>query len=115
MVLVKNSPLPSKSSLSAKSLFAIGGAVSEPLKGFEPRLQQIQMAQAVERSLVEGAPLLVEAGTGVGKSLAYLIPAALWAVRKQTGLGLHPYQSASRANSSQRSAHHPDGIKIAGG
>lgn len=82
MVLVKNSPLPSKSSLSAKSLFAIGGAVSEPLKGFEPRLQQIQMAQAVERSLVEGAPLLVEAGTGVGKSLAYLIPAALWAVRE---------------------------------
>ncbi|MBK8574296.1 MAG: hypothetical protein IPN90_00995 [Elusimicrobia bacterium] len=68
--------------LAATSLFAAGGALAGPLKGFEPRPQQRQMAEAVERSLAEGKPLLVEAGTGVGKSLAYLLPSALWAVRE---------------------------------
>lgn len=68
--------------MTAKSLFAAGGALTGSLKGFEPRPQQIRMAEAVERSLSEGKPLLVEAGTGVGKSLAYLLPAALWAVRE---------------------------------
>lgn len=82
MSRAKNNPLPSKLSLTAKVLFAAGGALSGPLKGFEPRPQQILMATALERSLSEGKPLLVEAGTGVGKSLAYLIPAALWAVRE---------------------------------
>ena len=49
------------------------------------------MAQAVERCLREGKPLLVEAGTGVGKSLAYLLPAVLWAVRenKQVWVSTH--------------------------
>jgi ATP-dependent DNA helicase DinG len=41
------------------------------------------MAKAVDRALREGRHLLVEAGTGTGKSLAYLIPAALWAVREK--------------------------------
>lgn len=82
MSRAKHNPLPSQSPLTAKALFSAGGPLSGPLKGFEPRPQQIHMAVAVERSLSEGKPLLVEAGTGVGKSLAYLIPAALWAVRE---------------------------------
>ncbi|MEO1128808.1 MAG: helicase C-terminal domain-containing protein [Planctomycetota bacterium] len=42
---------------------------------FEPRAQQVEMATAVERALEEGGRLFVEAGTGVGKSFAYLVPA----------------------------------------
>ncbi|HXH22133.1 MAG TPA: helicase C-terminal domain-containing protein [Dehalococcoidia bacterium] len=49
--------------------------------GFERRLEQEEMAAAVSRSLRERHHLVVEAGTGVGKSLAYLLPAALHAVR----------------------------------
>lgn len=50
------------------------------LPGFEPRTQQIDMALQVLVSLNEDRPVVVEAGTGTGKSLAYLVPAALWAM-----------------------------------
>ena len=53
---------------------ALGGA-----KNFEMRLEQQEMAVAVAQALSEERHLVVEAGTGVGKSLAYLIPAVLWA------------------------------------
>jgi len=49
--------------------------------GFEFRKEQQDMACAVARTLERGAQLVVEAGTGVGKSLAYLVPAVLHAVR----------------------------------
>ena len=49
-------------------------------RNFEYRPQQQQMARAVAEALVRHEHLLVEAGTGVGKSLAYLIPAILYAV-----------------------------------
>ena len=64
-------------------IFGAGGAVSRAIKGFEPRGQQARMAAAVAQAVGEGEHLVVEAGTGVGKSLAYLIPAALWAARGQ--------------------------------
>ncbi len=50
------------------------------LPGFEPRGQQLEMAHRVATSLQGNTPLLCEAGTGTGKSLAYLVPAALWAL-----------------------------------
>lgn len=50
-------------------------------EGFEDRPQQLAMAVAVADALEEERHLLVEAPTGVGKSLAYLIPAALYAIR----------------------------------
>ena len=49
------------------------------MDGYESRPQQVDMARRVASSLMERAPLVVEAGTGTGKSLAYLVPAALWA------------------------------------
>jgi ATP-dependent DNA helicase DinG len=52
-------------------------------KNFEFRPQQQQMAMAVAHALQTGEHLAVEAGTGVGKSLAYLIPAILFAVEKK--------------------------------
>ena len=55
--------------------FAPGGALAATLPGFEPRAEQAALAAAVERALASGEHLVAEAGTGTGKSLAYLIPA----------------------------------------
>ncbi len=52
-------------------------------QNFEYRPQQQQMAMEVARALVDGGNLMVEAGTGVGKSFAYLVPAILFAVRRK--------------------------------
>lgn len=60
-------------------LFERGGLLSREIKNFEPRSQQVEMAGAVHRALREQTHLIVEAGTGVGKSLAYLLPLAVWA------------------------------------
>ena len=60
--------------LSSGSEFAGG------VPDFEERPQQIEMATAVVETINSGGRLMVEAGTGVGKSLAYLLPAALYAV-----------------------------------
>ncbi len=51
------------------------------LPGFEERSEQEAMAQAVTETFSDGGQLLVEAGTGIGKSLAYLLPAACYARR----------------------------------
>src|SRR3982751_856993 len=61
-------------------LFAPGGALERALArsgdgSYEPRAEQAALAEAVERALATGEHLVAEAGTGVGKSLAYLIPA----------------------------------------
>ncbi len=51
------------------------------LPGFEDRPQQRQMAEAVARAFEDEEILVAEAGTGTGKSLAYLVPALLWRAR----------------------------------
>src|SRR5204863_9210440 len=55
--------------------FAPGGALARTLPEFEPRREQAALAAAVERALATGEHLVAEAGTGTGKSLAYLLPA----------------------------------------
>lgn len=65
-----------------RAIFSENGRLSAA-KGFEYRPEQQQMAVEVAQTLTEGSHLIVEAGTGVGKSLAYLIPAALFSVREQ--------------------------------
>lgn len=57
--------------------FSDGGALARAVEGFEPREGQRAMAVAVAATLETGGTLLVEAGTGTGKTLAYLIPAIL--------------------------------------
>lgn len=54
-----------------------GGLLSQHLPAYEPRATQLSMARAVERSVAEETRLVVEAGTGTGKTLAYLVPAVL--------------------------------------
>ena len=63
------------------SLLSSDGPLDHALDGFEERPEQIEMARAVADAISEGERLIVEAGTGVGKSLAYLLPAALYALR----------------------------------
>ncbi|MFL5927610.1 MAG: ATP-dependent DNA helicase [Gaiellaceae bacterium] len=63
-----------------EDLFAPGGALERALArsgddSYEPRAEQAALAAAVERALATGEHLVAEAGTGVGKSLAYLVPA----------------------------------------
>ena len=57
-----------------------GSEFSGSVPGFEERPQQAEMATAVVETINSGGRLMVEAGTGIGKSLAYLLPAALFAV-----------------------------------
>ena len=56
-----------------------GGPLAESMPAFEHRPQQVHMLREVAHALNEGRHLLVEAGTGTGKSLAYLLPAAFFA------------------------------------
>jgi ATP-dependent DNA helicase DinG len=58
-----------------EEIFGTSGPLARALPGFEGRAGQVQMSKIVERGFLEGAHTLVEAGTGVGKSLAYLVPA----------------------------------------
>ena len=66
--------------LHAESMLCEDGPLARRLVGFEMRPQQVEMAKLVEETLAKRGRLLVEAGTGVGKSFAYLIPAIARAV-----------------------------------
>ncbi|MEC9376171.1 MAG: DEAD/DEAH box helicase, partial [Pseudomonadota bacterium] len=57
--------------------FAKESPLESTLEGFAPRLGQGEMAQAISDSILNGQSLIVEAGTGIGKTLAYLIPVLL--------------------------------------
>jgi len=63
--------------------FVSGGRLSLNLKGYEHRDEQLRMAFAVAEAFNEEQVAVIEAGTGTGKSLAYLLPAVLWAVRNK--------------------------------
>lgn len=65
--------------MNALKIFGEAGLVSKAMRAaYEHRPQQIAMAEAIEKSLADKTHLIVEAGTGVGKSLAYLVPLVLW-------------------------------------
>lgn len=61
----------------ARALLGPEGPLARTLPGYEHREGQLAMADAVERALAEGRVLVCEAGTGTGKTLAYLVPAIL--------------------------------------
>lgn len=60
-----------------------GGSFSHYIDQFESRSQQIEMARMVASAFNNSQHFMVEAGTGTGKSFAYLVPAALWAMKNQ--------------------------------
>jgi ATP-dependent DNA helicase DinG len=63
--------------LTVDSLLGAHGALAGALRGFELRPGQLEMARAVEKALAQKKFLIAEAGTGTGKTLAYLVPAVL--------------------------------------
>lgn len=67
------------------------GRLSQVMEGFEYRTQQIEMAHHIADAFNEGKHTLIESGTGTGKSLAYLIPAALWSARNQRPVMISTY------------------------
>jgi len=66
-----------------QSLLEPDGFLSKVWKGFEPRPAQLGMLREVTSAFKEGRIQLIEAGTGTGKSLAYLLPAVFWAMTKK--------------------------------
>ncbi len=66
---------------AVQAVFAAGGQVEQGLPHYERRPQQEEMAVAVAGAIADGGHAVIEAGTGVGKSLAYLVPAAMHAAR----------------------------------
>ncbi len=63
--------------LNVGSVLGPDGRIARRLEHYEHRAEQLEMAEAVERAITNRSHLLVEAGTGVGKSFAYLIPSIL--------------------------------------
>jgi ATP-dependent DNA helicase DinG len=63
--------------LTVEDVLGPEGLIASSLQGFEFRPEQLEMARAVERAFADRRHLLAEAGTGVGKSFAYLVPAIL--------------------------------------
>jgi ATP-dependent DNA helicase DinG len=58
-----------------RAIFGDSGALAKALPGFRPRAGQLAMAEAVSRTIAEHGRLVAEAGTGTGKTFAYLVPA----------------------------------------
>src|SRR5436853_5969023 len=90
--IIESQPADSGTDLVARveEIFSPKGILSKA-KNFEYRPQQQQMAVAVARALEAKEHLVVEAGTGVGKSIGYLVPAILFAVanRKKAVVSTH--------------------------
>lgn len=61
--------------MNIETFFGENGPLAQKFEGYKPRPQQIELAKKIEESLLSGSPLLGEAPTGVGKSLAALVPA----------------------------------------
>ena len=66
------------------ALLEYGGPFSQYFESYEHRPEQVEMLKAVTNALSNGIHLMVEAGTGVGKSFAYLVPGALFAIQNNT-------------------------------
>jgi len=76
--------MKTKAFLNVGETLTESGVIAQSFDGFEARPQQVQMANAVQQALLDGQHLVVEAGTGVGKSFAYLVP-AIGLVRNKNG------------------------------
>ncbi len=70
-------PANSGTKISVKAFFARNGVLSRAHPNYDYRQSQLEMAQAVESAIAEHRHLIVEAGTGTGKTLAYLVPSIL--------------------------------------
>jgi ATP-dependent DNA helicase DinG len=75
-----------------EEIFGPLGPLARTVSGFRPRDVQLQMAEAVARTLAERRWLVAEAGTGTGKTYAYLVPALLAGLRVIVSTGTRTLQ-----------------------
>ena len=72
--------------LDIEAILGPGGSIARRIKNYEHRNEQMAMAHAVEEALRNRHHLIVEAGTGVGKSFGYLVPAILHATAVENAM-----------------------------
>jgi ATP-dependent DNA helicase DinG len=84
--------------LDINAILGPGGSIARRIKNYEHRNEQMQMAAEVQRALEKGHHLVVEAGTGVGKSFGYLVPAILFATQEEERIAVR--QSVPQSESS---------------
>ena len=80
------SPTPAVSPDEVRAVFSSGGPVAGLFDDYEERDEQLDMAEAVRGAFEQQRILMVEAGTGTGKSLAYLAPGVLWSLATELPL-----------------------------
>ena len=78
--------------LELEDIFGHGGPLERALSGFKVRREQLRMAERVGGALTAREPLVVEAGTGTGKTFAYLVPALLSGARVLISTGTRTLQ-----------------------
>ncbi len=76
----ENSPLTNDGMHDTEidQLFDANGRLAQAVRGFRPRQSQTEMAKAIANAIAAQKTLIAEAGTGTGKTFAYLVPALLW-------------------------------------
>lgn len=88
--------------LDVQGILGPQGSIARRLGNYENRPEQLAMAHAVARALREGKHLIAEAGTGVGKSFAYLVPAILFATEDQEEASERAMNAPAPPESSRR-------------
>ncbi len=73
-----SSPAEGNHDADVEQLFDANGPLSQAVPGFRPRQSQTEMAKAIAAAIAGQKTLIAEAGTGTGKTFAYLVPALLW-------------------------------------
>ena len=96
-IQVPKEPLPIDPE-EAASVLEHGGPFTCYFESYEYRPEQVEMLRAVANALSNGQHLMVEAGTGVGKSFAYLVPAAMFALQNNTAWLFPPIPSTCKTN-----------------
>ena len=90
--------------LDPVSILGPDGAIAQRLTTYEHRAEQLAMAEAVARAIERPGHLVVEAGTGVGKSFAYLVPAIQAAAEPKKKVVVSTHTIASRSSCSARTS-----------
>ena len=92
--------MPSEFVKEVADVFAKDGPLSKVTANYTPRPSQIEFATSVAEALEQGKSLVAEAGTGTGKTFAYLVPALLKDHCLMSGLGVSQSPAFERKESS---------------
>ena len=82
-MVTESTPIQQLELHQVEQVFGPDGLLARKLKGYEQREEQLRMASCVTQTLNQDKVALIEAGTGTGKSLAYLIPALMWGLKNE--------------------------------